>query len=351
MKKILISILKIGIPLALGIYLIWYFYDIMDEEEKKALFTYMKKANYWWIFLSLILGFFSHLSRAYRWKYLVEPLGKKISFWNSYHAIMIGNFINLFVPRGGEFSRAVVLSKTEKVSFSKLMGTIITERAIDVLALGVICLITIYYQYENLDLITARMEVLNDSFSRNSTSTDESIFTFTNIIYFVVGLSFLAVLSLYIFKSAFRVKINQLVKGLMEGAFSLFKSKHPISFTLHTFFIWFMYVAMFGVCFYSIPETENFPLGGILAGFVAGTIGFVIVQGGIGVYQALVGLIVTTYLFPDYSNPIHSLGLALGWLIWLSQNLMVLILGLISYLLNLKHVSIKKNEQPTENIT
>ena len=90
MKKIIINTLKIGIPLLIGVYLVWYFYSIMDEEEKTALFQHVKTANYFWIFLSLVIGLLSHISRAIRWRYMVDPLGKRIGFWTSYHAIMIG---------------------------------------------------------------------------------------------------------------------------------------------------------------------------------------------------------------------------------------------------------------------
>lgn len=342
MKKFLINTLKVGIPLLIGVYLVWYFYDIMDEDEKAALFQYVKSANYFWVILSLFLGLGSHMSRAIRWRYMVEPLGKQIGFWNSYHAIMVGYFVNLFIPRAGEATRAVVLSKTEKVPFSKLFGTIIAERVIDVVFLGVICLITIYFQYENLDLIKSRMGVLNDQL-RGAQVVEEGV-SIKMILLLVLGIGVVIGIILMVLKPDFRAKIITLLKGFLEGGLSIFKSKNPAAFILHSLFIWVLYISMFAICFLALPETSNMPIGGIFAGFVAGTIGFIIVQGGIGVYQALVGLIITTYLFPEFDKPIHSVGLALGWIIWLSQNLMVLILGLISYLLNIKNVTITKDE-------
>ncbi|MFD1553796.1 hypothetical protein DNU06_09595 [Putridiphycobacter roseus] len=342
MKKVLINLLKVGVPLALGIYLIWYFYDIMDEDEKTALFQHVRTANYGWIFVSLLFGLASHISRSIRWRYLVEPLGKRIGFWNSYHAIMIGYFVNLFIPRAGEATRAVVLSKTEKVPFAKLFGTIIAERAVDLLFLGIVCLVTIYFQYENIDLIRSRMEVLNTELSANNPAdTGWGVKEYVLLILFlgVVGL-----IGLIILKPNFREKVVSLLKGFLEGGLSIFRTKNPIKFTFHSIFIWVMYLSMFGISFWALPETRDMPIGGILAGFVAGTIGLIIVQGGIGVYQALVALVITTYLYPEFDKPIHSVGLALGWIIWLSQNLMILVLGLISYLINIKNVTITKDE-------
>ena len=329
-------------PLLLGVYLIWYFYDIMDENEKAALFHHVKSANYWWVFISLLFGLISHISRSIRWRYLVDPLGKRIGFWNSYHAIMIGYFVNLFIPRAGEATRAVVLAKTEKVPFPKLFGTIIAERAIDLLMISIICLITIYFQYENLDLIKARMSALNEQM--NAGNVASTGWGTKEYVFLILGLGAVVFIGLAIFKPSIRNKVINLFKGFLEGGLSIFKTKNPIAFTLHTLFIWTMYVGMFAICFLALPETAHMPLGGILAGFVAGTIGFIIVQGGIGVYQALVALVITTYLYPEFDKPIHSVGLALGWIIWLSQNLMVLLLGLISYLINIKNVTIAKNE-------
>jgi uncharacterized membrane protein YbhN (UPF0104 family) len=341
-KKGIINILKIGIPLLIGVYLIWYFYSIMDEEEKTALFQHVKSANYFWIFLSLVAGLLSHISRAVRWRYMVDPLGKRIGFWTSYHAIMIGYFVNLFIPRAGEATRAVVLSKTEKVPFPKLFGTIIAERAIDLVFLAIICLVTIYFQYDNWELIQTRMTILNDQLAGDS--VDDGGWSIKSIILIAIGVGVLVVGGLMIFKAELRQKVVNLFKGFLEGGLSIFKSKNPIAFILHSLFIWIMYVSMFAVCFLALPETAHMPIGGIFAGFVAGTIGFIVVQGGIGVYQALVALVITTYLYPEFDKPIHSVGLALGWIIWLSQNLMVLLLGLISYLMNINNVTITKDE-------
>ncbi|MFK8045016.1 MAG: lysylphosphatidylglycerol synthase transmembrane domain-containing protein [Crocinitomicaceae bacterium] len=342
MKKAIINFLKVGIPLAIGVYLIWYFYSIMDEDEKTALFQYVKSANYFWIFLSLVIGLLSHISRAIRWRYMVDPLGKRIGFWTSYHAIMIGYFVNLFIPRAGEATRAVVLSKTEKVPFPKLFGTIIAERAIDLFFLAIICLITIYFQYDNLDLILARLEVLDNQLAGGQIDDGWSI---KSIVFIVLGIGVFVGVILMIFKPLLRKKVVDLFKGFLEGGLSIFKSKNPTAFLLHSVFIWVMYVCMFSVCFLALEETAQMPIGGILAGFVGGTIGFIVVQGGIGVYQALVALIITTYLYPEFDKPIHSVGLALGWIIWLSQNIMVMLLGLISYLINIKNVTLKKDEE------
>jgi uncharacterized BrkB/YihY/UPF0761 family membrane protein len=186
------------------------------------------------------------------------------------------------------------------------------------------------------------MTVLNDQLAGDT--VNDGGWSIKSIILILLVIGAIAVAGLMVFKPALRQKVIDLFKGFLEGGLSIFKSKNPIAFVLHSLFIWGMYVSMFAVCFLALPETAHMPIGGIFAGFVAGTIGFIVVQGGIGVYQALVALVITTYLYPEFDKPIHSVGLALGWIIWLSQNLMVLLLGLISYLLNINNVTITKDE-------
>ena len=152
MKTKIISFLKLSIPISFGIGLIWLFYDALCESDKEDLFKAFSEANYFWVVLSLVFGWMSHLSRAKRQSYLLKPMGYKVGFWNTYHALMIGYLVNLAFPRAGEASRAGMLFKTEKVPFEKGFGTIIAERAFDVGMLGVVTLIAIALQFDKLDL-------------------------------------------------------------------------------------------------------------------------------------------------------------------------------------------------------
>jgi len=89
--------------------------------------------TYFWILLSAMCGLLSHISRAMRWNYLIEPLGKKPGTLNTFLSVMVGYIMNLVLPRMGEVARCGVLSRYEKISFARLIGTVVTERIIDVL--------------------------------------------------------------------------------------------------------------------------------------------------------------------------------------------------------------------------
>src|SRR5210317_22249 len=123
------------LPIALGVFLIWYSISKLSLSDIQSIKISFKTANYWWVVVSLILGAFSHLSRAYRWQFLLEPLGYKPKFANSIMAVLIAYFLNLFIPRSGEIARAASIKKYENIPFEKAFGTIVAERVADVLML------------------------------------------------------------------------------------------------------------------------------------------------------------------------------------------------------------------------
>lgn len=347
MKSKIIAALKIILPLSFGFFLIWLFYDALCEDQKGDLFTAFKKANYWWVALAMLFSFASHVSRAYRWRYLLDPLGYKVSFWNAYHALMIGYIVNLILPRAGEASRAGILAKTEKVPFQKGFGTILAERAVDVVMLGIIGVISLALQLDKIDLFKAKIDAFN---APGEGCGNTAIFSILGaVVKWGVIIGVIGGIILFIAKPGIRMKIRDFIRGIFEGIFAIFKTKFKLHYIGHTLFIWVMYILMFSICFYALESTAKLGLDAVLAGFVAGTIGIVLVQGGIGVYPAFVGLILTTYMAPADFAGIFPDALAIGWIIWTSQTLLMICLGLISLALNGKNVKFTEDEAPGES--
>lgn len=345
MKKTIVNILKVGLPLGFGIFLIWLFYDALCPDQRTELFGAFGKANYFWVGFSVILGFISHLSRSWRWRYMLESMGYKIKFWNGYHAVMIGYIVNLIFPRAGEASRAGILSKTENVPFEKGFGSIIAERAIDVVMLGIITGIALLLQWNMLDEFQTKISGFT---SGESGCGNAFIFGLLGkIVLYLIVAAVTGGVIMAIASKKFRKKFIDFIKGIWEGGMSIFRMKKKLLFIGHTFIIWILYVAMFIVCFFAIDSTATLGINAWLAGFIAGTVGLVMVQGGIGVYPAFVGLIVTTYLNPQAPGILPD-ALALGWIMWSSQTIMMIILGLVSLILNGKQVKLI-NEQPQSN--
>ena len=299
--------LKIILPLALGGFLVWY---SLSKISIDVLIGYFKNAKYSWIFLGLFFGILSHLSRAYRWKFMLEPIGYKPKFTNSVLAVLIAYLVNLAIPRAGEVSRAAVLSNYENVPFEKGFGTIVAERIADLIMMLIIVAITLFVQFDFIyDLLTKNFDP-------------------TKIIIILIGL----IVGFFVFtsfvkkaKKGFLLKIKTFVSGLVEGITSIFKMKNKWAFIFHTVFIWAMYVAMFWA---TIPAIEglNVPIGGVLIGFIAGGFSIAATNGGVGLYPiAVAGAFA---LFGIDEEPAN----AFGWIMWTAQTAMIVIFGGLSFL-------------------
>lgn len=332
-KKTLLFVVKTLLPLALGAYLFWLFFSKMTDEHIVSFKKAIAEANYFWIALSLLFSFLALCSRAIRWKYMLEAMDYKTSFWNRYHAMMIGYLVNFTVPRAGEASRAAMLYRSDGVPFSKSFGTIIGERIFDLIMLAIVTSITMLIGYDDLMILFSQITNLSDGSEGGDTGS-------LKIWLLAGGLVFLiSVTVILYFNKKLQSKVVSFLKDIVSGVLSIFKSKHPIAFIGHTLFIWLCYIAMFVVPFLALKETTAFPVSGYLIGFIAGSVGISLTNGGIGIYPLLVGLVVSFYLTPVYGTEAEGIGKALGMLMWSSQTIILIILGLLSLVLLPKNYS------------
>lgn len=343
-KKTVLTLVKTVLPLLLGIYLIWIFFSGMDPRAKELFYKALAEANYFWIFLSLVLGFIAYLSRAWRWGYVLEPLGYKTPFWHRYHAILIGYIVNLTIPRAGEASRSAMLYRSDGVPFASSFGTIIAERAVDLVMLGLVAFMTALMGWG--DFVTIKLQI-QEQFG-NAIASKEGGFPWKYVFYGVIILAGVGFAYLFIFKESFRSKFKTFAMGVIQGVFSIFTCGKPFSYVFHTFLIWTSYILMFALPFYSLEQTSSVPFAGILLGFIAGSLGITFTNGGIGTYPLLVGLVVTFYLQKDYPEDAQAVGNALGMLIWATQTVLMILLGLISLWLLPKNYS-KENEDTIQH--
>ncbi len=331
MKKAVVNGLKVLIPLALGVWLVIYFYRQLDEQQRQDLFLAFRQANWWWLGVSMFLGWCSHLSRAWRWRYLLGHMGYHVDYWNSYNSTMTGYFMNMLLPRAGEASRAVMLYRAEGVPFDKGFGTIMAERTVDMLILLSIAAITVLLQIDKLHLFEERITRYRSSQTIAEGTTPEMPWIWIAAGAVVVVL----LISWVIFtRPLLRARILKAAYGFFEGLRSVLRTKDKVAFIGHTVLIWALYLAMFWVGFFALPSTMDVPFAGVMAGFIAGSVGIVLVQGGIGAYPAFVALIVSIYMAPpEGGGHLRPDALAMGWLLWFAQTIMVILLGGISLLL------------------
>lgn len=305
----------ITLPIALGVFLIWYSVSKFTPADIQSIKTSFATANYWWVALSMFFGVLSHLSRAYRWQFLLEPLGYKPRFANSVMAVLIAYLLNLFIPRSGEIARAVSIKKYEKIPLETAIGTIVAERVADVIMLFSITGIAFFLQTELLGSYL---------FKENEESSIYLKITF------LVLFPLLGIATYYFLKKSknpFIQKIFTFIKGLIDGIKSIITMKKKWAFLFHTGFIWFMYVLMFYTVTFALPETTNLPFAAIIVAFVVGGFSMALTNGGLGTYPVFVASALILYNIDD------NAARAFGWIMWTAQTLMVIIFGGLSFLL------------------
>ena len=275
------------------------------------LLEYFNEANYTWIGLGILLGILSHMSRAYRWKFMINPMGYKLHFPNSFMAVMAAYLINYTIPRAGEISRASIIANYEGIPFEKGFGTIVAERIADLVMMLLIIAIALFMEFEYIYQFF------------------EKRFDPYKILLGIFGLIVLfGVFAVFIKRSNSKIalKIRSFVTGLIEGVFSIFKMKQKWAFVLHTLFIWGMYVLMFYVTTFAIDEISGISVAAILVGFISGSFSIAATNGGVGSYPVAIFLAFSIFGIAE------DAGMAFGWIMWTAQTSMVIILGGLSLL-------------------
>lgn len=293
--------------------MVWYLYNSTTAEQRTEILDYIKGADPLYIGISIAIGILSHVSRAIRWNYLLQPLGYKPRTINNVLIILTAYLTNLGIPRSGEFLRATALATYEDVPFEKGFGTIVTERLVDVLMLLLIILVALFLQ---TDLIFGFIR-------------DTGIGLFGGMIFLLISILglIIAVRLIKKSKSGIVIKIRGFLKNLLDGVLSIFKMEHKWLFIFHTILIWSCYVAMFWVIKFTVLETADLSLGALLIAFVGGAIAMTTTNGGFIAYPAFVSKSLEIFGVSIVS------GNAFGWIMWISQTLMVVVFGAISFLL------------------
>ncbi len=331
MKNKVVSSIKYILLLAIGMGLL---YLAFRGNDPKKMLRDIASANYFWVFLSLFVSILAYISRAMRWNMLIESLGYKPKVRNTYWALLFGYFANLAIPRLGEVSRCGALSRKEKIPFNELLGTVVIERVVDILMLGLSLMLVSILEFGLLKDFAMR------AFNFHLYPAHSSFILFVNSWKFVALL--LSPLILLIFlqlffswhkkkQSPMFEKITNLFLGIIRGFQTILKMKDNWKFIAHTFFIWTMYFIVSYVCFFSISATSGLsPKDGLFI-FSVGGIGMTApVQGGFGIYHLLISQALTLFGIPIAE------GLVYATIVHTSQTLLVLLMGGISviYFLN-----------------
>ena len=304
--------MQVAIPMALGIFLMWYVYAQYTPEQRGEVFSQFKNANYGVVIIAVLMSALSHLLRAYRWNFMLAPLGYQPQLANNFMAVCVAYLMNLFIPKSGEISRAAVLDKYEKVPFEKGFGTIVSERIVDLIFLLIFTLVALFLQFDLLyEYLTNIVPVKKIGIS-------------IGILVLLFGLF---LLFLKYSKGVISNKIKSLFTGLKAGVFSILKMEKKGLFILYSLLIWLLYISSFYVSTYALAETTGIDFGIIIITFVVGSFTFAFTNSGFGYYQVAIAGILMVFGVPE------TVGTALGWIVWGSNIVYILLAGGISFIL------------------
>ncbi|NQX81860.1 MAG: flippase-like domain-containing protein [Flavobacteriaceae bacterium] len=304
--------IKTLIPLIIGLFLILLSYNSLENDDFKTIKKSFSMVEYKWIAASMFVGLLSHILRAYRWIFLARAINKKPKLHNSVFYVFLGYLVNLGIPRAGEISRATAISKYENIPFNKSIGTIIIERAIDMLILMLFCIIAVFSQYQWLK---------ENAFDKIPT------LTLLLVLLILISLSVIFYFIIIRSKNTIALKIKNILKGIISGVMSVKDVKNKISFSVYSILIWLMYILTMYLAMKSLPETSELSFAPIILCFIAGTFSFAFTNAGVGSYPIAIQQALILYTVPS------AIGLSIGWIMWVSQTLLIITMGLLSFAL------------------
>jgi uncharacterized protein (TIRG00374 family) len=316
MKFSLSSILKFIVSIGIGLGLVYYLQSKITPEQRIQIIEGIKNIPLWLIILSIFLAALACVIRAFRWKMLLEPMGYKPRNSTLISSIFIMYLGNLIFPRLGEVLRCSVLLKEEKVPLDKGIGTMITERIVDVLGLGLYVLLAFIFEFDRL------IEI----YKQYSSMKGESSLLLPIILIASIVLGAIIIWRM----SKLREFILSKIYGVFEGLKSILKLKNPLLFVVYSLAIYTIYYFSTYILFFAFSETLNLSLGCGLVVLIAGTLGVGLTQGGLGAYQVLVTWTLSLY---GVSNTIAQ---TYSWAAWILPTGTLVFFGILAWTFLLK---------------
>lgn len=323
----------------IGVGLLWLAFNNVDLNH---VWQTIKTANYSWLIGSMGVAVLSHIFRALRWNQLINQLGYKTKTSTTFYAVMTGYLANLALPRMGEVSRCMVLSRKDNIPFNRLFGTVIAERVFDMIVLVIMIFLIIIFQVDKIggfinDLI---VEPLLGRYTNNI----NAILLVVIIIFASIGLLLLLFFWLrpWLKTTMLYSKIEEFINGVWGGVKSIGKIKNKWFFFFNTFMIWFLYLIMLMMPFYSFEETSHLNIIDGMTVLAIGSLGMLApVPGGIGAYHFII-----TELFTELYNIPAYVAAAYATANHAAQTLIIILAGSISYLLLMLNKRKALNEPP-----
>jgi uncharacterized protein (TIRG00374 family) len=325
MNKSTKSIIQFTVLLGVGILLAWLSIRSVWGERDKIANSFVT-ANYFWVGVSVVIAFFSHFLRAFRWNYLLKPLGYSVKPANSLGAVLVGYFANYGLPRMGELTRCTLVAKYDNVPFEVALGTVITERIVDMLLLLVIFVLTLFAQFSELKNLAT--EYIVDPMMLKFSGISEQPLKFIVFISIVIIAFAGFMLVRKKIGNLLSGKFGNIIKGFGKGLSSVKDIDKKFQFIALSVAIWASYFYSLYACFFAFAGTSELGHSECLVLLLFGTFGVVFSPGGLGAYPAIItALLIYTYHVEKIS------AVAFPWMAWSSQFILVVVLGVASLIL------------------
>lgn len=340
MSKRIYTFLQYFIFIGLGAFLIWWQLYSMTDEQTKEFKNALYQANYLLIIPVVIISILSHLSRAARWKILMQPLGYVPKLTNVFAVTMVGYLANSFVPRVGEVIKCSLLAKYEGLKTDKLIGTIIIERTFDLISYGIFLLITVLIQ-----VTTVGAYVSNKLTTISQQNNTRFWLKLIVVISLIVAIIYLIKWLIKKYPNSYLLtKIKGFTNGVLQGLATIKKLERKAAFIGHTLFIWTMYLLQIYIGFKAMEATAHLGITAACAVLSLSTLAMIATPGGMGSFPLFVMETLVIY------GVVPAEGFAFGWLIWGVSTLNIILVGFISLLilLNTKITVHENNTSDTE---
>lgn len=328
------TIFQLLLFVGLGVFFIWFSIRDLSKEDVRMIFDSVKVVNnpFSWCML-LVSAFFAlmaDVARAVRGKILLEPLGYNVRMSMSFYSVMVCYLANLALPRLGEILRCTFLQRFENVPFQKSLGTVLTERAVDILLWLVFLFIAIGMNMDllnNLVVDHSQGLTLRAWFEQKGLSILGNYFIYLLLAAIVVLFAIIRLTRRWWMRVPFLVKVRNFFAGIWRGFISIKDLPNPWRYAFWTALMWLCYFLGTYFCFFAFPFLRSVGPGAAYTLLIISTIAFMVSQGGLGSYPLIAAGILYMYGIS------YTQGLAAGWIGWLLQTVVVLVFGLLSLLL------------------
>lgn len=318
-------ILKIGVPIAIGVGLFYWLYDNVDMNEMRNILRY--DVNYSWILLMLVVSVFSHVFRAYRWRLQLRALGIDAPIGVLIASIFGTYAVNLIFPRLGEVWRCGYVARRQHASFTKVVGSMVADRLSDTVTVLLLTVVAVALAGPAFDKFFTTFPQVKEGLVNAVTSP---------LLWGLVAVVVVALVALFRFNSSNKLvcKVKEMISGMWQGFYSITKMKGKWMFLLYTLLVWGCYFMQLYICFFAFQFTEGLGIVCALVCFVLSSISMGIpTNGGLGAWHMAIIFGLSLYGVGTFSvsNP-DAQASSFAMLVWGSQTLMLIALGIYTYI-------------------